>query len=67
MRTLALISLIMILSGLAHAADVACYSAGKLIYRSKAQHVYYDDRALVMHDKKTGKDVFIFADCVVKI
>lgn len=64
---LLLIPLLLIFSMPTLAAHITCYSAGKVIYKGYSKEVYYDDRILVLHDKRTKKDVFIFAECVVKI
>lgn len=62
-----ILTLLVFVSSVAEAAHVNCYSAGKLIYSGNAKSVFYDDRTLVIHRGKNKQDVFIFADCVVRI
>ena len=62
-----LIPLLLSLSMPSFASYVRCYSQGKVIYSGYATEVAYDERFVVVKDNKTHKDVFILADCVIKL
>lgn len=52
---------------LAFSAIITCYSSGKKIYESYTQDVYYQDGMFIFYEPRSRKDVYIFADCVIKI
>jgi len=64
MRNL-LIVILLLIPFSALAAHIRCYSADKLIYEGESKKVFYGDGAVIVKDKKTHKDIFLFADCVV--
>lgn len=64
---LLLIPLLFILSMPAMASFITCYSHGHKIYSGYATEIDSDGRMILFKDAKTHKDVFILADCVIKI
>ena len=51
----------------AMASHVMCFSGGKPIYSGYADLVYYDKYSIMVHNAHTGKDTFIFGECIVNV
>jgi hypothetical protein len=63
-----LIGLILsLISVMAIADTLRCYSHGTLIYSGEGKDASYDMGIFSMTEDKTKKVVFIFGDCIVKV
>jgi hypothetical protein len=49
------------------ASHVQCWSAGKLIYSKDVSEVIFDNSTLSFVESKSGKELLVFADCIVNI
>ena len=50
-----------------YGADITCFSGGKIIYSAQADLVAYDENSIVVHDPERNKDIFIFAECIIRV
>ena len=49
------------------AERIKCFSNGTVIYNDVGKNLKYGDGILVFKETKSGKIVFISADCVVRV
>ena len=50
-----------------YASTIDCYSGGKNIYHGAGNEVFYTGDYVAFTEYGTGKTVFLFAECIVKM
>jgi len=67
---LRLISILFLLciSSVTLADEIKCFSGSKIIYSGRGEDIAYTDEGLlVFKETKSGKDILIAADCIIKM
>lgn len=66
MKLLSCIAIISLLISVCHADEIHCYSGQQTIYKGFGDEIMYGDGYIFFIEPRTGKDVYIYGDCIVK-